>query len=81
MKHKALDGDADNVLRMADVVIYGSFHEAQSFPDILTKAMCFGKPIIAPDLPMIRKYVCFLMLFSSLHAPTLMQTKHVYLPK
>ncbi|XP_057462589.1 uncharacterized protein LOC130752763 isoform X3 [Actinidia eriantha] len=52
----AVDEDADNVLSMADLVIYGSFLEVQSFPDILMKAMCFGKPIIAPDLAMIKKY-------------------------
>lgn len=57
VKHKALDVDADNVLSMADLVIYGSFLEEQSFPDILMKAMSFEKPIIAPDLSMIRKYV------------------------
>nr|POE66506.1 hypothetical protein CFP56_68422 [Quercus suber] len=59
VKHKALDVDAGNVLSMTDLVIYGSFLEEQSFPDILMKAMCFEKPIIAPDLSMTRKYVCF----------------------
>ncbi|XP_059651310.1 uncharacterized protein LOC132298944 isoform X2 [Cornus florida] len=57
VKHVAVDEDADSVLSMADLVIYGSFLEEQSFPNILTKAMCFGKPVIAPDLSMIRKYV------------------------
>ena len=64
MKHVAVDMDAYNVLSMSDVVIYGSFLEEQSFPDILVKAMCLEKPIVAPDLSMIRKYVCFLILFS-----------------
>ncbi|KAK9279941.1 hypothetical protein L1049_013625 [Liquidambar formosana] len=57
VKHIAVNGDADSVLSVADIVIYGSFLEEQSFPDILIKAMCFGKPIVAPDLSMIRKYV------------------------
>ncbi|KAA8516117.1 hypothetical protein F0562_019296 [Nyssa sinensis] len=57
VKHVVVDEDADSVLSMADLVIYGSFLEEQSFPGILIKAMCFGKPIIAPDLSMIRKYV------------------------
>ncbi|KAG7990513.1 hypothetical protein I3843_02G029600 [Carya illinoinensis] len=57
VKHKALDVDADDILGMADLVIYGSFLEEQSFPNILIKAMCYGKPIIAPDLSMIKKYV------------------------
>ncbi|KAL0397960.1 UNVERIFIED_CONTAM: hypothetical protein Scaly_0244400 [Sesamum calycinum] len=56
IKHVAVD-DADTVLSTADLVIYGSFLEEHTFPDTLLKAMCFGKPIIAPDLPMIRKYV------------------------
>ncbi|KAM2647592.1 hypothetical protein TB1_000820 [Malus domestica] len=57
VKHVAVDMDADNVLSMSDVVIYGSFLEEQSFPDILVKAMCLEKPIVAPDLSMIRKHV------------------------
>ncbi|KAI3444470.1 hypothetical protein Pfo_001135 [Paulownia fortunei] len=57
VKHVAVDEDADTVLSAADLVIYGSFLEEHTFPDILLKAMCFGQPIIAPDLPMIRKYV------------------------
>ncbi|KAK4418585.1 hypothetical protein Salat_2271300 [Sesamum alatum] len=56
VKHVAVDG-ADTVLSTADLVIYGSFLEEHTLPDTLLKAMCFGKPIIAPDLPMIRKYV------------------------
>ncbi len=58
VKHIAIDGDEGSVLNAADIVVYGSFHEEQSFPEILIKAMCIGKPIIAPDLHMIRKYVC-----------------------
>ncbi|KAJ9171458.1 hypothetical protein P3X46_014825 [Hevea brasiliensis] len=57
VKHIAIDGDEGSVLNAADIVVYGSFHEEQSFPEILIKAMCIGKPIIAPDLHMIRKYV------------------------
>ncbi|XP_007051667.2 PREDICTED: uncharacterized protein LOC18614048 [Theobroma cacao] len=57
VKHVAVDGDVDSVLSMTDIVIYGSFLEEPSFPEILIKAMCLGKPIIAPDLSNIRKYV------------------------
>lgn len=64
MKHVAVDMAADSVLSISDVVIYGSFLEEQSFPDILIKAMCLGKPIVAPDLSMIRKYVWFFMLLT-----------------
>ncbi|XP_034709390.1 uncharacterized protein LOC117932307 isoform X3 [Vitis riparia] len=58
VKYIAIDvGEADNVLAAADIVIYGSFLEEQSFPDILIKAMSFGKLIIAPDLSIIKKYL------------------------
>ena len=46
-----------SALSAVDLVIYGSFLEEQSFPEILVKAMSIGKPIIAPDLSMIGKYV------------------------
>ncbi|XP_068665864.1 uncharacterized protein [Aristolochia californica] len=52
-----IDGGVNSFLRLADLVIYGSFLEEQSFPPILIQAMCNGKPIISPDLAMIRKYV------------------------
>ena len=58
IEHIAGDLNVDSVLGTSDVVIYGSFLEEQSFPEILIKAMSFEKPIIAPDVPMIRKYVC-----------------------
>ncbi|OAY62221.1 uncharacterized protein LOC110614988 isoform X2 [Manihot esculenta] len=57
VKHIAIDEDEGSVLSASDIVVYGSFHEEQSFPEILIKAMCIGKPIVAPDLHMIRKYV------------------------
>ncbi|XP_024932638.3 uncharacterized protein LOC107423728 [Ziziphus jujuba] len=57
VKHVPIDADADSVITTSDVVIYGSFLEEQSFPEILIQAMCLGKPVIAPNLSMIRKYV------------------------
>ncbi|XP_057780368.1 uncharacterized protein LOC130998945 isoform X2 [Salvia miltiorrhiza] len=57
VKLVAVDENADAVLSSADLVIYGSFLDEHTFPGILLKAMCFGKPIIAPNLPMIQKYV------------------------
>lgn len=57
MKHVAADEDINNVLSTVDIVIYGSFLEELSFPSILQKAMLLRKPVIAPDLLMIRKYV------------------------
>ncbi|KAI7735320.1 hypothetical protein M8C21_029737 [Ambrosia artemisiifolia] len=55
VKHVAIDDTG--VLGITDLVIYGSFLEEQSFPDILIKAMCLEKPIIAPDLSIIKKHV------------------------
>ena len=60
VKHTDRDVNAGDVLRMVDLVIYGSFLEEKSFPDILIKAMCYGKLIVAPNLSMIRRYVCHL---------------------
>ncbi|XP_021887787.1 uncharacterized protein LOC110807078 isoform X1 [Carica papaya] len=57
VQHIAIDGDLDWVLTVADIVIYGSFLEEQTFPDILARVMCFEKPIIAPDLSVIKKHV------------------------
>lgn len=57
VKHVAAERNTDAVINTADLVIYGSFLEEHSFPDILLKAMCSGKPIVAPDLAGTRKYV------------------------
>lgn len=56
-----MDGDFNNFLSVADLVLYGSFLEEQSFPPILVQAMSLGKPVIAPDLDMTRKHVSFLV--------------------
>lgn len=63
VKHVSINQEIDNIINDADLVIYGSFREEQSFPEILLKAMSFEKPIIAPDLSMIRKYVGILASF------------------
>lgn len=63
VKHVAVDENTDTVISTADLVIYGSFLEEHSFPDILLKAMCFGKPIVAPDLLATRKYVCICSIY------------------
>ncbi|GMH00463.1 hypothetical protein Nepgr_002302 [Nepenthes gracilis] len=57
VKHLTGDANAYGILRKAEIVIYGSFLEEESFPDILTKAMCLGKLVIAPNLSVIKKYV------------------------
>lgn len=65
VKLVAVDENVDAVLSTADLVIYGSFLDEHTFPGILLKAMCFAKPIIAPNLPMIQKYVGIYILCSS----------------
>ncbi|XP_039022227.1 uncharacterized protein LOC120154598 isoform X2 [Hibiscus syriacus] len=57
VRRYGLDGDANGVLLMADIVIYGSSQEEQGFPPLIIRAMTFGIPIITPDFPIIKKYV------------------------
>lgn len=70
VKHVSVAGNVDKILESSDLVIYGSFLEEQSFPEILMKAMALGKPIVAPDLFNIRKHVmfCFPLLVLSMDA-------------
>ncbi|KAK6137872.1 hypothetical protein DH2020_028380 [Rehmannia glutinosa] len=57
LKHYGLNSDVNGIIMMADMVLYGSSQDEQGFPSLLTRAMSFGIPIIAPDYPIIRKYV------------------------
>ncbi|KAL1542347.1 hypothetical protein AAHA92_26454 [Salvia divinorum] len=57
LKHYGINSDVDSLIMMADIVLYGSSQEEQGFPHLLTRAMSFGIPIIAPDYPVIRKYI------------------------
>ncbi|KAG2590197.1 hypothetical protein PVAP13_5NG280500 [Panicum virgatum] len=50
-------GDKHNLLRTADLVIYGSCLEEQSFPSVLVQAMSLEKLVIAPDLAIVRKHI------------------------
>ncbi|KAG0483133.1 hypothetical protein HPP92_011217 [Vanilla planifolia] len=54
-----IGGNVDNnsFLVMADLIIYGSFLEEQSFPPVLVQAMSLGKLVIAPDLGIIEKHI------------------------
>lgn len=52
-----MNGDVNGLLLMADIVLYGSSQDVQGFPPLLTRAMSFGIPVIAPDYPVIKKYV------------------------
>jgi hypothetical protein len=51
-------GDKHDLLHTADLVIYGSCLEEQSFPSVLVQAMSLEKLVIAPDLAIVRKHVC-----------------------
>ncbi|KAG6763474.1 hypothetical protein POTOM_030891 [Populus tomentosa] len=55
--HYGLHGDVNSVLLMADIVLYGSSQNEQGFPPLLIRAMTFGTPVIAPDIPILKKYV------------------------
>ncbi|KAK9168499.1 hypothetical protein Syun_000639 [Stephania yunnanensis] len=57
LMHYGLDGDVNRILVEADVVLHGSFRDEQGFPPLLLRAMSFGVPVLAPDLPIIKKYI------------------------
>ncbi|KAK9158694.1 hypothetical protein Scep_005268 [Stephania cephalantha] len=57
LMHYGLDSDVNHILLEADVVLHGSFQDEQGFPPLLLRAMSFGVPVVAPDLPIIKKYI------------------------
>ncbi|KAH9295530.1 hypothetical protein KI387_039118 [Taxus chinensis] len=57
VQHVGVDGHENIILSIADLVIYSSLHEEQAFPAILLRAMSFEKPIIAPNLTIVQKYI------------------------
>lgn len=57
MENIVADGNMNDIINAADIVLYGSFLEEQSFPTVLMRAMSLGKLVVAPDLGMISKYV------------------------
>ncbi|XWS75245.1 hypothetical protein CRYUN_Cryun01aG0069000 [Craigia yunnanensis] len=57
VRHYGLDGDANGVLLIADIVLYGSSQEEQGFPPLIIRAMTFGIPVITLDFPIMKKYV------------------------
>ncbi|CAH2041892.1 unnamed protein product [Thlaspi arvense] len=57
VRHYGMNGDVNGLLYMADIVFYGSSQDVQGFPPLLVRAMSFGIPIVAPDFPVIRKYI------------------------
>ncbi|KAK7391494.1 hypothetical protein VNO78_19910 [Psophocarpus tetragonolobus] len=71
IRHHGLNGEVNSVLLMADIIIYGSAQEVQGFPPLLIRAMTFEIPIIAPDFPVLKKYIVDGVhgLFFSKHNP------------
>lgn len=57
VRHYGLNTDVNSVILMADIVLYGSDQDVQGFPPLLVRAMTFEIPIIAPDFPILKKYV------------------------
>lgn len=47
----------NKALLMADIALYVSFHDEQTFPPLLSRAMSFGVLVAAPDLTVIKRYV------------------------
>ncbi|KAJ7970514.1 Glycosyl transferase, family 1 [Quillaja saponaria] len=57
IRHYGLNGDANGVLLMADIILYGSAQDVQGFPPLLIRAMTFGIPVVSPDFAVLKKYV------------------------
>ncbi|XP_027364871.1 uncharacterized protein LOC113871967 isoform X2 [Abrus precatorius] len=57
IRHYGLNGDVNGVLQMADIILYGSAQDVQGFPPLLIRAMAFEIPVIAPDFPVLKKYI------------------------
>lgn len=57
VQHFGLNEDVNRVLLVADVLVYASYQEEQSFPSLVVRAMSFGIPIVTPDFPIMKKYV------------------------
>ncbi|KAK6775254.1 hypothetical protein RDI58_026255 [Solanum bulbocastanum] len=57
LSHYDMKGDVNSITLIADIVLYFSPQYEQEFPPILIRAMSFGIPIVAPDYPVIKKYV------------------------
>jgi len=63
IRHYGLNGDVNSVLLIADIVLYGSAQDVQGFPPLLIRAMTFEIPVVAPDFPVLRKYVSLFLFF------------------
>ncbi|MCO5599433.1 hypothetical protein L7F22_053537 [Adiantum nelumboides] len=53
--HFENDMDLNKILWAADIVVYSSLREEQAFPSALVKAMVFRRPIVAPNITVIRE--------------------------
>ncbi|KAM6600668.1 hypothetical protein CsatA_020277 [Cannabis sativa] len=57
LRHFGLNSDVKSVLLMADIVLYDSSQQVQGFPPLLLQALTFEIPVVAPDLPVLKKHV------------------------
>ncbi|XP_071721823.1 uncharacterized protein [Rutidosis leptorrhynchoides] len=57
LRHYGVNSDANHALLMADIVLYGSSQDEQGFPSLIIRAMAMGVPVVAPEFPIIKKYV------------------------
>lgn len=61
VKHFPMTHDIGNLLMFVDIVLYGSLRQEPGFPPLLLRSMSSEIPIIAPNLTVITKYVCYLI--------------------
>ncbi|CAI9091230.1 OLC1v1026198C2 [Oldenlandia corymbosa var. corymbosa] len=57
LRHYGFDTDVNGLILMADIILYGSSQEEQSFPGLLIRAMSFGIPVVALETPSIKQYI------------------------
>ncbi|KAG6555421.1 hypothetical protein Mapa_002648 [Marchantia paleacea] len=57
VQHVGIDEDIHGLLWTADTVVYASVSEEHAFPPILVRAMTFERPVILPDLGVIRQHI------------------------
>ncbi|XP_065870744.1 uncharacterized protein [Euphorbia lathyris] len=57
IRHFGLNSNVNSMLLMADVFLYGSSQDEQGFPPLIIRAMTFEIPVIAPDIPVMKRYV------------------------
>ncbi|WCJ19216.1 UDP-Glycosyltransferase superfamily protein [Euphorbia peplus] len=57
VRHFGLNSNVNSMLLMADIFLYDSSQDEQGFPPLIIRAMTFEIPVIAPDIPVMKRYV------------------------